>query len=112
MVRTFSSARVFVDRDADRAGKRFFHILAPLHGADAAAREIIFPADVEEVVGGIQTVHVKVEQRHPAAEIFVDDGIRRAGDLFGHAEPRGKAARKRGLARAKVAIVGNDVPRQ
>ena len=28
--------RVFVDRDADRAGKRFFHILAPLHGADAA----------------------------------------------------------------------------
>ena len=39
--------RVFVDRDADRAGKRLLHILTPLHGAHAAAREIIFPADVE-----------------------------------------------------------------
>ena len=52
-----------------------------------------------------------MEQRQTAAEVFVDDGVGGTGDRLGYTKTRGKAAGERGLARAKVAVVGENIAR-
>ena len=52
-----------------------------------------------------------MEQRQTAAEVFVDDGVGGTGDRLGYTKTRGQAAGERGLARAKVAVVGENIAR-
>ena len=52
-----------------------------------------------------------MEQRQAAAEVFVDDGVGGTGDRLGYTKTRGQSARERGLARAKVTVVGEDIAR-
>ena len=92
-----------IDR-ALRQGVR--HLLAPLHGADGAAGEIVLPADVEQVLRPVQPVHIEVEQRGRAL-IFVDDGEGGAGDPAPASQATGKATGKGGLAHAQTAPVGH-----
>lgn len=56
-------------------------VFAPLHGAYAAAIEIIVPADVIKSVAAAQAVYVKVEQGD-APRIFVDQRKSGAGDAL------------------------------
>ena len=52
-----------------------------------------------------------MEQRQAAAEVFVDDGVGGTGDRLDYTKTRGQSARERGLARAKVTVVGEDIAR-
>ena len=91
-------------------GVRFQRLLdgfTPLHRADAAPAEKILPADVKQVIGVPQAVHVKVEQRQGAALILVDDGEGGAGHPLGNAQALGHAPDKGGLSRPQVAGEGH-----
>ena len=91
------------DADPDgvlRQGVR--HVLAPLHGADTAPGEIILPADVEQVIGAVQTVHIKVEQRQPTALVLIHNGKGGAGDPALVAKPRGKSPGEGSLAHTQI----------
>lgn len=65
--------------------------LAPLDGAHAAAREVILPADVKQLVRRAEAVEVKVEQGDIPL-VFVDDGEGGTGDAAAAAETAGKPA--------------------
>ena len=83
-------------------------IFAPFHGADAVSVQIVLPADVPQVVGRSQAVHIKMEQGQSAGQVFIDDGVGRAGDHVGTAKTFGKATGECGFAGAKVSLVGQD----
>ena len=101
--------RILFDRDADGVLQCVGHVFAPFDSAHAAAGQIILPPDIEQLVRRGQAVHIKMEQRQPPGEIFVDDGIGRACHIVFNAEAARNAAGQSGLARAEVAKVGNDV---
>ena len=99
--------RVAGEGDGDgvlRQGVR--HLLAPLHGADAAPGEIVLPADIEQVLGAVQPVHVEVEQGDGPL-IFVDDGEGGAGDPAPAPQAPGEPAGEGGLPHAQAAPVGH-----
>ena len=83
--------------------------VAPLDGAHAAAREVILPADVKQLVRRAEAVEVKVEQGNIPL-VFVDDGEGGTGDAAAAAETAGKPAGEGGLSHAEFAGVGDDGP--
>ena len=74
--------------------------LAPLHGAHAAAIQVVVPADVKEVLRPLQAVEVKMEQGQPSALVLVDDGKGGTGDPLPAFQAPGQAPGKGGLPHA------------
>ena len=52
----------FFYRDPNGPIQGVRHVFAPLHGAHAAPLQIVLPADVKEVLGGSEPVHIEMEQ--------------------------------------------------
>ena len=67
--------------------QRFLYILAPLHGAHTAPGQIVLPADVEQLIGRAQAVHIKMKQRQTSPRKTPGEG---------------------GFSRSQVAGKGND----
>ena len=98
---------VACDGDVYRVlGQSVGHILAPLHGAYAAALQIVVPADVKEGVLRLQPVHVKVEEGGGTA-VFIDDGEGGAGDAAAASKTTGKAAGEGRFAHTQTAQIGH-----
>ena len=77
---------------------------------EAVLEEIIEEAGRIEAVKAVYAVHIKVVERHRSL-ISVDYRKGGAGHASAAAKPRGHAPRKRRLAHAKPAGIGDDVPR-
>ena len=90
------------------AVKSVLHVLAPLDGADGTAVDIILPANVEQLVGTAETVHIKMDQL-AGPFIFVHDRERRARDAARQPHAAGHAAHKGGLSAAELAVHGHDL---
>ena len=86
-------------------------VLAPLHSAHAPPGQVVLPADVEELVGAAQAVHVKVEQGEPAPLVLVDDGEGGAGHPLRDPQAPGQPPDKGGLSRPQIPGEGDDGPR-
>ena len=97
------------DADSDGTFQRFLHIFAPLHSADTATLQIIFPTDIEQIIGRFQPVHIEMEQGHSPLQIFIDDGISWAGHRLMDAKSPCKATGKGCLSRPKITVIGNDI---
>lgn len=79
-----------------------------LNGADGTAVDIILPANVEQLVGTAETVHIKMDQL-AGPFIFVHDRERRARDAARQPHAAGHAAHKGGLSAAELAVHGHDL---
>ena len=71
------SGQLFKANDDLAAVKGILHVLAPLHRKDRVPAQIVFPADVKQLVSTVQAVHVKMDQLRVAG-VFVDDREGRA----------------------------------
>ena len=100
--------RVAAEVDAHGGGvKDILRPLAPFDGAHAAARKIILPADVEELVRRAEAVEVEVKEGNVPL-VFVDDGEGGAADSSAAAEAVRKAAGEGGLSHAELTCVGDN----
>ena len=72
--------------------------------------QIVLPADVPQILGRAEPVHIEMEQGQSAAQIFVNNGIGGAGDGIPIAQPPGQSPGEGGFPRTQIPPVGNDRP--
>ena len=85
--------------------------VGPFHEKYRVAREVVLPADRENVVGVVQAVEIHVHEQELLNGMLDNEAERWAGDCALRAERGREALRERGLARAEVALQAHDVAR-
>ena len=95
--------------DADGSADRSAKPLWPLDGRDTLIGEVLIESDLIQI-SAFQAIQVDMNQRQPAAPIFVDQRERGARDFAGiHAQTLGEPTDKRGLPGPQVASEKQDV---